>query len=88
VNSLTKVQIIHIIVGVVAFLTWVGLLIASRFVTDGAGFLATFADIIALAKTTTMGAVAIATAVGNFSPTPASQASSVPTVVQPGDKQV
>jgi hypothetical protein len=66
--NLTKAQIIHIVVGVVSFLVWIGLLIASRFVTDGAGFLSTFADIIALAKTTTMGAVAIATAVGNFMP--------------------
>lgn len=84
-NSLTKAQVIHIIVGVVSFLVWIGLLIASRFVTDGAGFLSTFADIIALAKTTTMGAVAIATAVGNFSPTPQNQ-TSVTTNVTAGDK--
>lgn len=65
-NSLTLTQKIHIGVGLLAALIWIGLLIASRLVADGAGFLATFADVITLAKTTTVGAVTIATAVGNF----------------------
>jgi len=65
-NTFTKQQLIHIAIGVVAFITWIGLLVASRFVADGAGFLATFSDIIMLAKTTCVSAVAIATAVGNF----------------------
>lgn len=71
-GSFTKQEIIHIIVGVLSVLVWIGLLIASRFVADGAGFLATFADVITLAKTTAVSAVAIATAVGNFQP-PVSQ---------------
>jgi hypothetical protein len=66
-DTFTKPQLVHIAVGIVAFITWIGLLIASRFVTDGVGFLATFSDIIMLAKTTCISAVAIATAVGNFS---------------------
>jgi hypothetical protein len=80
-NSLTLAQKIHIAVGVVAAIVWIGLLIASRIVADGAGFLSTFTDVITLAKATTVGAVSIATAVGNF--VPGSQATTPPTPDQP-----
>ncbi len=79
-NSFTKAEIIHIAVGVLSFLVWIGLLIASRSSVDPVGFLAVFADVILLAKTTAISAVAIATAVGNFQSAPVDN-----TTPQPGE---
>jgi hypothetical protein len=77
-SNLTMAQKVHIAVGVAAALVWIGLLIASRFVADGAGFLSTFADVTTLAKTTTVGAVSIATAIGNFTGQAADQPTALP----------
>ena len=65
---MNNLQKIHGAVGIASFLVWMGILIASRYATDATGFMATFSDILMLAKTTTIGAVSIATAVSNFSP--------------------
>jgi len=81
--NLSTLQKIHIAVGVASAVVWIGLLISSRYAADAAGFLSTFSDVITLAKTTTIGAVSIATAVGNFT----GQASDQPTALPPADSQ-